>query len=143
MRKLLIGLVSLAATAGLGLVAAPTASAAAQGAYGCAGSEVDTYNIKDTDGSVWGTLHLFYSSANGGTNCVVNVARKYYGQKQLLEVSIRQGDRFKKQEDYFYEYAGPVSLTGMDGHCVTVSGWVTSPSGSKAVGDQWADVHCG
>jgi hypothetical protein len=107
---LLIGLVSLAATAGLGLVAAPAASAAAQGAYGCAGSEIDTYNIKDTDGSVWGTLHLFYSSANGGTNCVVNVARKYYGQKQLLEVSIRQGDRFKKQEDYFYEYAGPVSL---------------------------------
>lgn len=143
MRKMLIGLVTLAATAGLGLVAAPTASAAVQGAYGCAGSEIDTYNIKDTDGSVWGTLHLYYSSANGGTNCVVNVARKYSGQRHLLEVSIRQGDRFKKQEDYFYEYAGPVSLTSMDGHCVTVSGWVTAPNNGKAVGDQWANVHCG
>jgi hypothetical protein len=141
-RKYLIGLVSLA-VAGCGLAAAPSASAAPQGAYGCSGSEIDTYNIKDTDGSIWGTIHLYYSSADGGTNCAVNVARKYYGQRHMLEISMLQGNRSDTDRNhYYYEYAGPVSLNHMNGKCVTVGGWVTSPSGSKAVGDSWDDVHC-
>ncbi|MFE9600488.1 hypothetical protein [Streptomyces hokutonensis] len=142
-RRILVGLVASAAVAAGGLVAAPSASAAPAGAYGCAGSEIDTYNIKDTDGSVWGTIHLYYSSADGGTNCAVNVARKYSGQRHMIEVVISDGSRTDADKNhYYYEYAGPVSLNKMSGKCVTVSGWVTSPSGSKSVGDQWANVHC-
>ncbi|WP_326844472.1 hypothetical protein OHB33_40635 (plasmid) [Streptomyces sp. NBC_01558] len=141
-RRLLVALTSLATVTCLGFAVAPAASAAPQGGYGCAGNQVGAHNIKNTDGSTWGTIYVYYSSANGGTNCAVNVAKKYAGQRHLLEVRISQGNRAEKQSGYFYEYAGPVSLTNTDGKCITLAGWVTSPSGN-AVGDQWTDVHCG
>ncbi|MEU7057011.1 hypothetical protein [Streptomyces sp. NPDC046197] len=143
MRTFLTGVIAMTAAAGLSLVAAPAASALPEGAYGCSGNEIGTYAIKDTDGSTWGTLHLYYSSADGGTNCLVNVAKKYYGQRHMIEVTIKQGDRGDSDRNHFYyEYAGPVHLNRMNGKCVTVSGWVTAPNNGKAVGDQWTNVHC-
>ncbi|MFF9689422.1 hypothetical protein [Streptomyces sp. NPDC014623] len=141
MRRALVTLAALVVgTAGMGLVTAPAASAAG---YGCGGSLVGQYNIKDGAGSTWGTINVYYSSANGGTNCAVNVAKRYAGTPHLLEVNLFQGNRKAEDEGKFSQYAGPVSLTSTNGDCITVSGWVTSPLGSTAVGDKWQDIHCG
>ncbi|MFF6995230.1 hypothetical protein ACFY93_09760 [Streptomyces sp. NPDC008313] len=143
MRRTLVGLLSLSAAVGLGVATGATASATPQGAYGCTGSRVGTYNIKNTDGSTWGSIYLYYSSASGGTNCAVNAAKKYAGQRHLLEVRISSGSQADSDDGIYTEYAGPVKLTHMDGKCVTLSGWVTAPGNGAAVGDQWTNVHCG
>ncbi|MFD9284940.1 hypothetical protein ACFWD7_48345 [Streptomyces mirabilis] len=57
----------MAAATAWGFAARPSASATPEVAYGCFGSEIYTYNIKDTAGSVQGTIHLYHSSTNGGT----------------------------------------------------------------------------
>ncbi|MGI5377110.1 hypothetical protein ACQEV2_23270 [Streptomyces sp. CA-251387] len=123
-------------------MAAPSASAAAD-AYGCPGSQIDTYNIKDENGSTWGSIYLYYSSANGGTNCVINMTKKYAGQRHYMDVKLWHSSDDDKDEGYFYEYAGPALVTNSNGKCITLSGWVADPGYNKIVGDQWQNVHCG
>ncbi|MFF1833776.1 hypothetical protein ACFVXE_06175 [Streptomyces sp. NPDC058231] len=140
MRRSLIAVASLiVGIAGMGLATAPAAGAAG---YGCGGSLIDQYNIKDSAGSTWGTINLYYSTANGGTNCAVNVTKKYVGTPHHMEVHLFQGSRVKNDSGTYSQYAGPVSLTGTDGDCISVSGEVDDPAGNS-VAAGWSDVHCG
>ncbi|WP_405796439.1 hypothetical protein [Streptomyces sp. NBC_01506] len=125
---------------GIGLITAPTASAAG---YGCGGSLVGQYNIKGSDNSTWGTINVYYSSASGGTNCIVNVAKKYAGTPHGLEVHLFQGSRRADDKGRYSQYAGPVSLSETNGDCITVSGEVSNPSGSTVAIGKWSNVHCG
>ncbi|MFF7451310.1 MULTISPECIES: hypothetical protein [unclassified Streptomyces] len=129
---------------GLSMATAPGAFAATEAAaeYGCAGSLVDTYNSPAT-GEVWAQLRLYYSSANGGTNCAVLVAKKYYGDLHYMEVGINiSGSSNTKLDSGAYKYyAGPVSVTSTNGHCIDVGG-------GEDIGGLWAGrslkrVHCG
>ncbi|MEU3664100.1 hypothetical protein AB0E77_30820 [Streptomyces sp. NPDC032940] len=142
MRRTAALLSGLLVAAGLNLVAAPSASAAAE-AYGCPGSQIDTYNIKDENGSTWGSIYLYYSSANGGTNCVINMTKKYAGQRHYMDVKLWHSGDSDKDEGYFTQYAGPATVTNSNGKCITLSGWVADPAYNKIVGDQWQNVHCG
>ncbi|MFJ3941786.1 hypothetical protein [Streptomyces parvus] len=140
MRRIFVTLFSLLlGIAGMGLVSAPTASAAG---YGCGGSLVGQYNIKGADKSTWGTINVYYSSSNGGTNCAVNVAKKYAGTPHGMEVHLFQGSRRADDRGKYSQYAGPVSLTGTNGKCITVSGEVSNPSGSSVTLDKWSDIYC-
>ncbi len=141
MRRTFVTLAALViGAAGVGLATAPVASAAG---YGCGGSLVGQYHIKDAGGSIWSTLNVYYSSANGGTNCAVNVAKRYAGTRHGLEVHIFQGDRRADDRGKYSQYAGPVSLTSTNGRCITVSGEVSNPSGSSVIVHKVPDIHCG
>ncbi|MFJ2949078.1 hypothetical protein ACIO8H_15835 [Streptomyces sp. NPDC087226] len=128
---------------GLGVATAPSASAATSGAaeYGCPGSLVGTYNTP-ASGEVWGQLRVYYSSANGGTNCAVLLAKKYYGSSHYMEVGINISGRSGKLDSGAYQYyAGPVTVTGTNGHCIDVGGG--EDNGGIWAGRSVKGVHCG
>ncbi|MEV7890748.1 hypothetical protein ACWD3I_42080 [Streptomyces sp. NPDC002817] len=145
MRRILATSAALAlSVTGLSMATAPGAFAATEAAaeYGCPGSLIDTYNSPAT-GEVWAQLRLYYSSANGGTNCAVLLAKKYYGDVHYMEVGISISGSSNTKLDYgaYKYYAGPVSVTSTNGHCIDVGG-------GEDIGGLWAgrslkNVHCG
>ncbi|MFC9815097.1 spore-associated protein [Streptomyces virginiae] len=141
MRKTIISLAALTtAVAGANLALAPTASAAG---YGCAGNLKGSYNIL-AGGEVWSTVQVYYSAGNGGTNCAVNIAKKYAGQRTYMQIHIRKSGTDKGVSDsgHYTSYAGPVNVTGTNGRCITVSGEAGAPNGNSA-GWMWSDILCG
>ncbi|MFH8493641.1 hypothetical protein [Streptomyces coeruleorubidus] len=145
MRRLLATAAALGLSfTGLSVATAPGAFAATESAaeYGCPGSLIDTYNTP-ASGEVWGQLRLYYSSANGGTNCAVLLAKKYYGTTHYMEVGINiSGSSDTKLDSGAYSrYAGPVTVTRTNGHCIDLGG-------GEDIGGLWAGrsvnrVHCG
>lgn len=131
------------ALAAAGLAAAPqAASAAPAGAYGCPGSQIDSYaNVYG--GVTYGHTLLYYSSANGGTNCAVYVTSHNVGKVRYMGVDIQRGTKTNGgiaplPQDYgnYSQYAGPVSVTNADGYCVLLS-WIDY---NATGGSGW--VHC-
>ncbi|WP_051836323.1 hypothetical protein [Streptomyces sp. NRRL F-2580] len=142
MRKTLVTLAAATMVIGAAnLALAPTASAAG---YGCAGNLKGSYNIM-AHGEVWSTIQVYYSSGNGGTNCAVNIARKYAGQRTYMQVHIGRSNvdgEWVSDSGHYTSYAGPVNVTGTNGYCINVAGEAGSPDGSSA-GDRFSDIHCG
>jgi hypothetical protein len=129
------------AAVGINFAVAPTASA---GAYGCPGSQIGSYNLIGVNSEVWSTAYLYYSSADGGTNCAVLVAKKFAGTTHQMKVGIRLGDGALKIDDGNYEwYAGPVSKTSSNGHCVSLTLSETDPRNGNWAGRTVDDVACG
>lgn len=159
MRKLLSTtgavLLALGGTAFL----APSASAAAS-AYGCSGSQVDSYAVTTGSGTTFGTIHLYFDSSTG-RNCAVNVANAAggYGTPTAKSVYIvrcaagskagspcamdgQVADPASSNSGVKYsQYAGPVSISAA-GRCIMVGGLIESPSGSVA-GYNSVATHCG
>ncbi|MFJ3716678.1 hypothetical protein [Streptomyces sp. NPDC090057] len=150
MRKVLGALAVTAAIAASGVVFAPAASAAA---YGCAGSEIDTYAVKTSGGTQYSTIHLFYDSSTGN-NCAVNVATTAGGygtaEKTMVNISVCSGTTLsscvggqitnKADVGNYQYYAGPVSVHAAN-HCILVSG--SREHNGVNAGNQWGPVHCG
>jgi hypothetical protein len=129
------------AAVGLNLAVAPSASA---GDYGCPGSQIGSYNLIGTNNEVWSTAYLYYSSADGGTNCASLVAKKFAGTRHQMKVAIWLGDGARKTDDGNYvSYAGPVSKTSSNGHCVSLSLSETDPRDGSWAGRTVDDVACG
>lgn len=130
------------------LLAPQTASAAPS--YSCPGHEVATYrHYWKTGGPTYGYTHLYYSSANGGTNCIAYVPSLDVGTKRYMGLEFRFTAGGRNYGDFAY-YAGPVVATNMDGKCVYFHVEDTPPSqpdpadgGSLTVGGDWGPVHCG
>ncbi|MEW2518640.1 hypothetical protein [Actinacidiphila alni] len=143
------------------LILSPSASAATTGAYGCSGTQIDTYAVKTSGGSVWGTIHLYYDSSTG-YNCAVNVATAagYYGTPSFKAINMTRcvagtvaGQKCVSDGTYrqdpagstlYSEYAGPVSFSAA-GRCINVYGAIVSPDGNT---DAYFDngqkaMHCG
>ncbi|MFF6794491.1 hypothetical protein ACFY9C_36095 [Streptomyces filamentosus] len=144
-RKILAQAAGLAiVAAGLTLGTASVASAAGT----CSGSLVGTYHLKQTDGTIVSTARVYYSSANGGTNCVTNTAVLYYGKLTQLNVWVGRHDGtgvVGDLDDYRY-YAGPVSVTRTDGKCIDFGvGAADGPNATmKYIWQRvWTNVHCG
>ncbi|AZP19360.1 hypothetical protein ACIGMX_12850 [Streptomyces aquilus] len=145
MRRTLATTAALALSfTGLSMATAPGAFAAPEAAaeYGCPGTLIDTYNTPAT-GEVWAQLRLYYSSANGGTNCAVLLAKKYYGTTHYMEVGINISGSSNNKLDYgaYKYYAGPVSVTSTNGHCIDLSG--AEDNGGVWAGRSLNRVHCG
>ncbi|MFD8691980.1 hypothetical protein [Streptomyces sp. NPDC059651] len=132
-------------TSGIVFGAAPSASAVN---WGCPGSQVGSYAIS-YGGETISRVYVFYSSASNGTNCVVNTAVKYAGHAYEMDVYIQPSGSIRYATDggNYSSYAGPVKLTGMDGHCLDVdASAANSPRG--AYGEviytgHWHGIHCG
>ena len=104
--------------AGLAVAAAPVASAATN----CSGTQIDSMALKAGSRSA-GRAELWYSSASGGTNCVIvydNRAGRHY-----IGAYIDRGNSGGWDDgdvgNYEY-YAGPIKLTKMSGTCVSWGG---------------------
>ncbi|MFI6647059.1 hypothetical protein ACIBI8_05445 [Streptomyces sp. NPDC050529] len=142
MKRSLISLgAAVMAVGGANLALAPSAFA---GGYGCSGSLVHTQNLL-VSGKVWSTGYIYYSTANGGTNCIVLVAKKYAGTPHYMYVSLSVDGRSgtKKDEGRFSSYAGPVTQTNTNGHCVSSTLWENSPNDEIQAGWPIDHVACG
>ncbi|KJK56416.1 hypothetical protein [Saccharothrix sp. ST-888] len=133
----------------------PTASASS---YGCSGNLVDTYDIKTNGGTgtKYGELNLYYSSANGGTNCAVAVdthfgsgVTKYQGVWIWRCTAGSSAGDFCEydQSDYddgtFAWYAGPATVTGTAGRCIRLFGRIDNPTSSATADASTLATHCG
>ncbi|MFK0101677.1 hypothetical protein [Streptomyces sp. NPDC091040] len=140
------GIVSVAAAVavigGINFALAPSASASG---YGCSGSVVYSKNLM-VESKAWSTAYLYYSSANGGTNCAVLVAKKWAGTRHFMHISIQLSgvdSGLKKDEGQFTSYAGPVTLTHTNGHCISGTMWENSPDDNTQAGAAINKVACG
>ncbi|MDN3266595.1 hypothetical protein [Streptomyces sp. MA15] len=148
-------LVSVLAFTGFTFASAPAAQAAD---YGCSGSLIDSYSVRTNGGTgtKYGTLNLYYSSANGGTNCA-SVVDTYFGSsvKKYMQVYIYRctsGTNAGQYCDYdqsdndtgdFYSYAGPASVTGAASRCIMVFGRIDHPSSGSVATASTLATHCG
>jgi hypothetical protein len=124
------GVVAAAFTA----VPATQAVAAPAAVTTCPGTEIHNYGLpkllSNSIGEQAGVLRLWYSGANGGTNCA-----KVYDNasgSHSMSVSIRTQLMPSPVTDSgtFSTYAGGVVVTGTDGLCIYVSGNLSLGSGS-------------
>ncbi|GHA62868.1 hypothetical protein GCM10010330_14280 [Streptomyces tendae] len=142
-KKVLAVLASTASVLGLAVVGAPSASAAAAGAYGCTGAEIDTYPVKTSSGSTWGTVHLYYNASNG-QNCAVTVKSAYVGTPSLTAIylNVTGGGDSDSDSGNYSSYAGPASISAA-GRCISINGVVWNPAHTQLAQQVAVGVHCG
>lgn len=131
---------------------APPAQA---GDFGCPGSLIESIPVVTNDsGFRYGTLLVYYSSANGGTNCAVTYRSPGFSGKSNMEAAVGRcrdsstvplcsTDKSDVDNGTYGTYAGPVSVTQTAGHCIVASGWIEEP---RTGTDGYADLtrsHCG
>ncbi len=132
---------------------AMTPSAQAADGYGCPGSLIGTYPVMN-GGAKYGEVRVYYSSANSGTNCSVTVDTKFAGAAKPMQVNIdrceestdnnRCHTQTTRQDEGRYRYfAGPVTVTGTNGHCIKAEGQIYNPSNPDAYGYGGVIGHCG
>lgn len=161
MRRVTSILAGILLLLGGSFILAPSASAAATGAYGCSGSEIDTYQVKTTGGTVYGNVHLYYDSSTG-KNCAVNVATSAGGYgtptfKFVMLVKCVAGtvagstctqDTYSQDPSTtgvtYSQYAGPVNLSAA-GRCISVTGIISLSSGPTSSQATYTGkaTHCG
>lgn len=137
----------LATISAVALFASP-AAAASSGPLksSCSGSLVRTWNLSD-DGVALGRVELWYSTASGGTNCVLTyntVSGSPFTSIHLFVDDNNDGyvDRVAYDQGNYSSYAGASYLTGTDGNCVQVSGTVhVSSSRTDTYESGW--IACG
>ncbi|MEU7026550.1 hypothetical protein AB0A60_07615 [Streptomyces sp. NPDC046275] len=140
----------MASIFGLAFFAAPAASA---GGYGCNGSLIDTYSIKNGS-TVWGSTYLYYDSATGN-NCAVAVKNStgYAGTSSFTSVYLQRcnsstpgycGGIAASVDDSqnYTQYAGPVSLYAA-GKCLQVQASIWNPAHTVVATQVATGVHCG
>ncbi|GGL94212.1 hypothetical protein [Nakamurella endophytica] len=114
---------------------------------GCAGRMIDHKAIIGETGRRLGQVELWYSSRNGGENCVIT--RSSVGRAEMiasLEVDRdgnkrwSSGDVRSADHGVYNSYAGGAYRTGTNRHCVRFQGliWRSGDSGSAV--SRWS--HC-
>ncbi|MFF3670835.1 hypothetical protein [Microtetraspora malaysiensis] len=139
--------IGIAAAALVGASIVPlTVTAGPANAASCGGSLIDSIAVKNSSGTTYGTVKLYYSSSSG-TNCarldrVVNPGTKkgmilsLYACGSGWSVSKCHQDFYAIGQDsgQFGQYAGPVTVNGK-GRCVQVEASV------QAANNSWANYH--
>ncbi|WP_326605008.1 hypothetical protein [Streptomyces sp. NBC_01800] len=149
-KRILAFLAVFASFAGFALISAPAASA---GGYGCSGSLIDSYSMKNGS-TTWGTTYLYYDSSTGN-NCAVAVkgSAGYAGTATQTTVYLQRcasstpgncGGIEKTSSDVgnYTSYAGPVSLNAA-GHCIQVTASIWNPAHTVVASTVQTGVHCG
>lgn len=151
MRKSAV-LVTALSIVGLGLLNAPAslADASVPAPYKlvsqCSGNLVPGFPKALTNrlGETQGSLRLYYSSANGGTNCVM--LYDMASGRHPMTVTLRREDLSYPGSDSgtFEYYAGGVQVPGTNGKCVYVSGYLSmGPYSVDRFSGSWGPVACG
>ncbi len=125
----------IAGVVAAGIVVAPAAQAtvAAKPVAVCPGTELHKDGLpkplKNQLGEQAGTLRLWYSNANGGTNCAKVTSDG--APARSISVSIwTSGGTPVTDSGPYHEYAGGVVLTGTAGKCVYLSGNLSLGTGT-------------
>ncbi|MER7714588.1 hypothetical protein ABTX83_29220 [Streptomyces werraensis] len=142
-KKTTAAFASAASIFGLMVLGAPAANAAAAGAYGCSGAQINTFPVKTSSGSTWGNVYLYYD-ASTGRNCAVTVKTAYVGTPSFTGIYLNVtggGDYDDDAKDYSY-YAGPVSIYAA-GRCISINGVVWNPAHTVMAQQVAVGVHCG
>ncbi|MER5682243.1 hypothetical protein [Streptomyces sp. NPDC002205] len=118
---------------------------------------IDTYDVRTSGGTKYGVINLYYSTANGGTNCAV-VVDTYWGTgttKNMIaniwkcKAGTTPGgstcpiDTQDNDNGYYSSYAGPVTVTGTAPRCISVWGTIWNPSDTNDANGHAVAVHCG
>lgn len=136
----------------------PALPAGATHLAGCYGTRQEHLPVK-YGSTVVGYVDLYYSSANNGTNCVKTTsAGPSAGVAKFMLAKVYRctgpagsncsdntGGFDQRDEDkgVFESYAGPVSVTGTSGRCVSFVGLVTWGGQQNGAGSSPRAVHCG
>lgn len=83
----------------------------------CPGYRLEWKNLRNAAGQAMGHVELWYSPANGGTNCVVTYDDVSGSNNMKAEVQL-MGGSVRRDAGYYGGYAGPVTVTGADRKCV-------------------------
>lgn len=123
----------------------PTPADAVPIDHPCGGERISSYKPLSDGGRSIGRVSLWYSSANGGTNCVMT--ETYLGRSATTWASLdvqKTGGGVRSDTDSG-NYAGfaAVQLGGTDGHCVRWAGGTGSESGPHDSFHQDNWVFCG
>ena len=105
---------------------APSAEAASP----CPGKRVGLYQLyaggEVADHFKHGQIEVWYSSAKGGTNCVLVRDNTPGKHKMMVEASISGRSSAGKDSGTYNYYAGPIRLTKTNGKCISVYAEVKS-----------------
>lgn len=147
-RALILTLVLLLSAAGMTFTSATSAQAA-----NCTGTLIRSFPVYSTSKDKIGSLDVYYSSANGGTN---SACMRHQGR--LWGVATQTGVQIAKCSSYYNcngkywfnngdhgkygYYAGATSVTGTASRCVAVGGYVTDPRTGLSRGVWYENVGC-
>jgi hypothetical protein len=101
----------------------------------CSGTVVSQAGLWLPGGNQVGRVELWYSSANGGTNCVIT--RSYLGSKTAgigAYLWLDDGRSIYDASSSYDSYAGGAWISNASGVCVKYKGEVVNASGSIASG---------
>ena len=133
-----VGTLCLAATS---VAVAPSAEAASP----CPGSRVGRYQLyaggEVADHFKHGQIEVWYSSAKGGTNCVI--VRDNTAGKHTMRVTAGISGRNPAGTDsgtYNY-YAGPIRFSGTNGKCISL--YAEVKVGGTSYRRAMNRIHCG
>ena len=155
MRRRLSGVIlAFGMMVSLMLAVAPAASAGTIEKHGyvrdsgCFGRVIESKRIVGESGRALGRVELWYSSRNGGENCVIT--RSSVGRAEMiadLDVDMdgnkrwSSGDRSSSDDGVYNRYAGGAYRSHTNGHCVRYQGLIFPSHDS---GSAWSGfVHCG
>lgn len=133
----------LAAVCSTVLLASP-ASAAEGISSSCSGTVVAQDTLWLPGGNQVGRVELWYSSANGGTNCVIT--HSYLGSRTDgigAYLWIQDGRNIADASSSYDSYAGGAWISNASGLCVKYKGEVVL-DGTVATGGRWGSWgNCG
>lgn len=152
MRKLVISVCAALLAAGAAVVGAPAQAATISVAppyqlvTNCPGGMVSGFpkQVQNSVGERLGRVELFYSSANGGTNCT-----KFYDQlsgsyNMSAQLRLEGISHWGVDAGTFSTYAGGVLVTGTAGKCVWVKATLSlGVGGLNQYAGSWGPVACG
>jgi hypothetical protein len=135
--------VALAGGASAGAIAkgkSPKAKSVAKVVSTCTGTRLESKPLRNAAGKQRGHVELWYSSADGGTNCV-QTYDDASGKRQMSATLVVQ-DRPTSSDTATYEtYAGGAAVTQTNGQCVQWGGYVWfGKTHYGYVNDRW--THC-
>jgi hypothetical protein len=135
------------AVAGLSVVEMASTPEAQAATGPCPGSQIDYYDIFQG----FSNLRVYYSSSNKGTNCARTNKSTGTNYESELGVSISScletspsnhctyGQEYVYDYGWYYQYAGPVIITSMNGRCIKAVG-TNGEGGANTIPEA---SHCG
>lgn len=153
-RRILATAITTGLAAASVILTAPAADAATIHKHGyvrdsgCAGHILESKKLIGDSTRILGRVELWYSSRNGGENCVIT--RSYVGRAHMVaELDVDKdgnkrwssGDVYSSDDGVYNSYAGGAYRTGTNGHCVRYQGLIWISGDSSSIPIKFA--HCG
>lgn len=116
----------------------------ASAAGGCRGYMQERIPLEKVGqpGRYVGHVELWYSSANGGTNCVMTYDDSDGPAWMSTSVKLSEWSEYPGADNGYYNtYAGPYSITGTNGHCVSFYGSIDKYGNTYSYKSE--PTHCG